>query len=94
MSKKTKLLVCTSKSCKKRGAADVVEALKDEIESQGLQNRICVKKSDCLDMCGKGPAIKVKKEKTSFGGVSPEDCLDIIDSLIHECSSEKLRVKR
>jgi NADH:ubiquinone oxidoreductase subunit E len=95
MSKKTKLLICTNKSCKKRGAKDVLEALEDEIESRGLEDRICVKGTDCLGMCGKGPAVKVKKEKVAFGRVSPEDCLDIIDALIHERSVERFnKIKR
>ena len=94
MSKKTKILICTNKSCKKQGANAVFEALEDEIESRGLDESICVKKSDCLDMCGKGPAVKVKKEKIAFGKVSPEDCLDIIDALIHERPVGRLHVKR
>jgi sirohydrochlorin cobaltochelatase len=94
MSKKTKILICTNKSCHKRGAKDVFETMEDEIESRGLENKICVKKSDCLGMCGKGPAVKVKKEKIAFGKVSAEDCLEIIDALIKDKPLKRLKIKR
>lgn len=94
MAKKTKILICVNKSCKKRGAKEIFETLEDEIESRGLEQKICVKKTDCLSMCGKGPAIKLKKEKVAYGRVSPEDCLDIIDALIHNRPADHYKVKR
>ena len=94
MSKRTKLLICTNKSCKKRGSREVLHALEDEIEARGLEDKICVKSSECLGLCDKGPAVKVKKEKVAFSRVSPEDCLEIIDALIHERPLDRTKVKR
>lgn len=91
----TKLLVCTKgKTCCKLGGKDVYRALKNEIENLGLESTIKIKKTDCLGYCGRGPAVKVKHGKLTYGRVSPKDCRDIVRSLIECKSIERLKIKK
>lgn len=91
----TKLLVCAKgKTCCKLGGKDVYRALKNEIESLGLDAEIKVKKVDCLGECSRGPAVKLKHGKLTYGRVSPKDCRDILRSLMDGKSIERLKVKK
>jgi len=93
---KTKLLICTKgKSCKKRGAKEVFCALEEQIECMGLEDKVRLKKVDCLGMCGNGPAIQIKSQKLSYGRVSPDDCEKIIRRLTkNKKPIDRLVIKR
>lgn len=94
MSKK-KIIVCTKgKTCKKLGSKDVYCSLEKQIEKMGLEKDIILKKSDCLGACGRGPAVKVKPNKWHYGRVSPDDCKEILRSLVKKSPIERLFVKR
>ena len=82
MAIKLKLLVCTKgKHCKKRGAKKVLCALAEQLEIFGLDDKICLKKSDCLGKCGRGPAIQVKPLDKFYGNVEPDTCEDFVKAI-------------
>ncbi|MBY0551242.1 MAG: (2Fe-2S) ferredoxin domain-containing protein [Candidatus Obscuribacterales bacterium] len=81
MSDKIKILVCTESHCKKRGAEDIVCALKEQRACMGLKDDVSIKKSDCLGMCEKGPSVYVKGLKLRYKHVDPGDCKDILRSV-------------
>jgi (2Fe-2S) ferredoxin len=92
---KPKIVVCTKgKTCRKRGAKDVFCALEAQLEELGLEKQICLKKSDCLGRCGRGPTVKVKPDKYFYSGVRPSDCHDIIASLIRKTGMALLKLKK
>ena len=82
MSQKLKLLVCTKgKHCKKRGAEKVLCALAEQLESYGLEDKVCLKKSECLGKCGRGPAIRVKPLDLFYGNIDPTIAEDFVRAL-------------
>jgi NADH-quinone oxidoreductase subunit F/NADP-reducing hydrogenase subunit HndC len=92
---KQKVFVCTKgKTCRKRGAREVFCALEQEIEAQGLEEQIKLKKTECMGHCGKGPTVKIKPDKVWYGSVSPRDCAEIIRSLLAKTPISRLRLKK
>lgn len=82
MPNKVKIIVCTKgKTCKKRGAKKVLNALEDAVDEYGLEDKICLKKSECLGKCGRGPVAKVKDSGDFFGFLEPDNCIDLVKYL-------------
>ena len=82
MPEKLKLLVCTKgKHCKKSGAKKVLCALMEQLEDLGLEDDVCIKKTDCLGQCSKAPAVQVKPQNIYYGRLDPDDCEKIVKSL-------------
>jgi NADH:ubiquinone oxidoreductase subunit E len=65
------ITVCIGSSCFKRGADGVVSELKRLIAENGLENRVVLKGSFCMDRCTEGTTVKV--EDTVFVGVVIRD---------------------
>jgi (2Fe-2S) ferredoxin len=82
MGEKLKLFVCTKgKHCKKQGAKKVYCAMLEQLEEMGLEDDVCLKKSECLGQCSKAPAVQVKPHNYYYGKIGPDDCEKIIKSL-------------
>lgn len=90
MSSKIKVLVCTEgKHCRKQGGKDVFCALAKEVACLGADDKFSIKKSECLGRCEKGPAVKIKGLKLSYGRVRLSDCKDIAKALLKARKSLK-----
>jgi len=77
-----KVLVCTKgRKCPNRGSKDVLSALREAVDELDLSERIKVKQGGCFGMCGKGPVVVVKRDRTCYGYVTGSDCKDIVRSL-------------
>lgn len=64
--------VCTSKSCSRKGGAELLKALR---KVAGENPDIQVKQSDCLGACKKGPTLKMRGDKKVYQvkpGAAPE----------------------
>ncbi len=82
MSTKLKLIVCTEgKTCKKRGAREILHALEEALDDYEAEDRICLKKSECLGKCGRGPVAKVKSMDKYVGNLEIDDCFDLVKAL-------------
>lgn len=73
--------VCIASGCLSSGSDRVLQALKDEVKSRDLEQRVQVKGVGCLGLCAQAPLLAVFPEKTYYQGVSPDDAKDIVDSL-------------
>ena len=64
-------------SCMQRGAADVFNELR---EAQGRHDltRIKVVYAGCMEACTSGPVVAVQPDNVWYGGVTVEDCEQII----------------
>jgi len=67
------ILVCCSSRCKENKSGKVAKALEKEIANAGLEERLRVKKSDCLGRCKNCPVVEFSKGDLSFEGVKPKD---------------------
>jgi (2Fe-2S) ferredoxin len=66
--------------CASTGGVEVKEALKAELKARGLQARIRANSAGCLDACESGPAMVVYPEGVWYGGVTPADVPEIVES--------------
>lgn len=84
------VFVCTNlrdkpkESCGESNSMDLAHALKEEIKSRGLKNRIRINKSGCLDQCSKGPVIVIYPKDKWFYYVKPKDIPEILDEILKE----------
>ncbi|GHU00160.1 NADH dehydrogenase [Alphaproteobacteria bacterium] len=55
-----KLYTCNSTGCNSGGAAEVIEAMTDAINSHGYAAKIRMVSTGCMGLCGKGPLVRVE----------------------------------
>lgn len=65
--------------CLAKGSDAVREALRSELARRGLNHRIRINKSGCLDQCEHGITVVVYPEQVWYGFVRPEDVPDIVE---------------
>ena len=73
------LLVCGGTSCNFSESDVVVCNLRDEIEANGLSDKVQVITTGCFGFCGKGPIVKVMPDNIIYVQVKPEDTQAIIE---------------
>jgi (2Fe-2S) ferredoxin len=94
------LWVCTNEraaghplgSCAMRGSLGLLAALKQEVATRGLRDRLRVCGSTCLDLCWEGPAIAVMPDGTFYGNVTHGDVSEIVDSLEADTRVARLEI--
>jgi (2Fe-2S) ferredoxin len=87
------VFVCTNqrddparKCCAAGGGAEIRARLKELVKARGLQSRIRVSQSGCLNQCARGPNIVVFPERVWYSGVTEADLEGILDNLIASLS--------
>ena len=68
--------------CKDKGGYAVRDRFKKELARVGLLTKVRANKAGCLDQCADGVAVVVYPEQVWYGGVTPDDVPEIIDSHI------------
>lgn len=68
--------------CASKGASAFTSALKQLVKDAGLNKKIRVNKSGCLDQCAFGPVVVVYPEGTWYRGVSADDAKDVFEQHI------------
>ncbi|MCC5637818.1 (2Fe-2S) ferredoxin domain-containing protein [Nostoc sp. CHAB 5844] len=66
--------VCQNRTCKKQGAAKVLEALKNLPVPD-----VTVTASGCLGQCGNGPMVLVLPEMVWYSGVQPNEIPRLVE---------------
>ncbi|NCJ06764.1 (2Fe-2S) ferredoxin domain-containing protein [Synechococcales cyanobacterium C] len=69
----TKVLICQSSSCVKRGSKQVQKALEAALCDRGLADQVMIKKTGCMDACKKGPHVVVMPGKARYQRLHPQD---------------------
>jgi NADH-quinone oxidoreductase subunit F len=67
------VLVCMDPQCQSQGAANVLQALRDELEAQGLSNEVRIMETPHMGGCAKGPELMVYPEEVHYGHVTAQD---------------------
>lgn len=67
--------VCVGSSCHLRGSYKIIELMKENIEKNGLEEKVNLSAAFCLGKCTTGVTIKVDEEVVC--GVSPENFSEI-----------------
>jgi (2Fe-2S) ferredoxin len=68
--------------CAGKGGHEVAAAFKEKLFARGYKRRVRPNKALCLDQCAKGCVVVVYPEQVWYGGVTPADVDEIIDSHI------------
>lgn len=81
-------------SCGAKGSAAIRQALKRELEKRGLKGLVRANSAGCLDACALGPSLVVYPGGVWYGGVTPGDVPEIVQShLLEGRPVERLRVR-
>lgn len=70
--------------CSKKGGMEILRALRDHINKNGLFDRFNITKTKCLGHCEHGPTIAIYPDGKIFRKVSETDVEEIIEKYLSE----------
>jgi NADH-quinone oxidoreductase subunit F len=73
----TEVHVCMT-GCRAYGAAGVLEALNDEVRSQGFSKQVEIRATGCHGFCAKAPVIAIEPMGIQYQEVEPTDAAEIV----------------
>ncbi|MBM7870260.1 NADH-quinone oxidoreductase subunit F [Clostridium pascui] len=77
---KRSISVCAGTGCKSADSYQIVENLKHEIKTAGLENEVQVSLTGCFGFCEQGPIININPDNAFYVHVRPEDAKEIVES--------------
>ena len=86
----TEVHVCMT-GCRAYGAAGVLEALNDEVKSQGLSKQVEIRATGCHGFCAKAPVIAIEPMGVQYEEVEPADAAEIVALTLKKKQPELLR---
>jgi len=75
------IAICHGTACHAFGCVKVGEAFQEELEKQGLEKEIDIRKTGCHGFCEKGTLVVIYPEETCYIRVQPEDASEIVQSI-------------
>ncbi|MBD5139622.1 MAG: NADH-quinone oxidoreductase subunit NuoF [Ruminococcus sp.] len=75
---KYQVLVCGGTGCTSSGSAKIIEKLNEEIEKNGIQDKVEVIKTGCFGLCALGPIMIVYPEGAFYSMVKEEEIPEIV----------------
>jgi len=78
------ITLCTGSACLASGSAGVAEAIEAEIEKQGLQGQVEIRKTGCHGFCERGPIIVKNPEGICYFQIEPGDVPEIFSETVKE----------
>lgn len=79
---KKKIAVCCGTGCQAYGAKDVVAAFNEELDKQGLADKIDIKPTGCHGFCERGTLVLMHPEKQLYQRVKPELVPEIVEKTV------------
>lgn len=73
------VLVCGGTGCTSSGSGEIINALQQEIEKQGLSKEVCVVQTGCHGLCALGPIMIVYPEASFYSMVKVDDIPEIVE---------------
>lgn len=67
--------VCIGSACHIKGSYQVIEMMKERIQSEGMDSKIRLKSSFCLGKCGEGVSVRVDGDIISLTPETTEEWL-------------------
>jgi len=76
------VMICGGTGCQASRSVDVINAVKEQISRQGLENsiRLCV--TGCHGFCEQGPVMIIEPDDTFYCHLSPEDAFEIVSQTL------------
>ena len=82
--KKPCLTLCSGSACQATGSGDVATSIEAELEKQGLNTEVDVRKTGCHGFCERGPIIVNHPEQSCYFQITPEDVPEIVSQTVKE----------
>ncbi len=83
--------ICADTGCRASGSGVVVKALRNEVERQGLQDKVNIRETGCHGFCEQGPLMVIEPGNIFYGKVTPEDVPEIVsETLLNNRVVERL----
>ena len=80
---RARVLICTT-GCRSKGALEVCEALRARLGASGLDKDVAVIGAGCHGQCSLAPAVVIEPWNYLYGGVTPEDVAEIIETTLRQ----------
>ena len=77
---KGKILLCKKSSCWKRGGKAIYAKITEELQEQGLEDSVTVKKTGCMGRCKSAPNLVVLPGKNRYKCFSSDEINSLIDT--------------
>lgn len=77
---KMKVYVCVGSSCHLRGSYDIINLMKENLEKNGLTDKVELSAAFCLGKCTEGVSVKVDDE--IICGVSKDNFDDMFNQYV------------
>lgn len=74
--------VCVGSSCHLKGSYDIINLMKEQIASHGLEDKVNLAAAFCLGKCTEGDGVSIKVEDEIVGGVNPANFNEIFKTYI------------
>jgi NADH-quinone oxidoreductase subunit F len=78
----TTVLICSGTGCQASRSPAVIEAFKNQLQSQRLNEKVLVRTTGCHGFCEQGPIMVLEPEGVLYCRVAPEDCREIVSRTI------------
>jgi NADH:ubiquinone oxidoreductase subunit F (NADH-binding)/(2Fe-2S) ferredoxin/NAD-dependent dihydropyrimidine dehydrogenase PreA subunit len=75
---KLTVTICSGTGCHAYGSESVYEAFKAEIEKNGLQSKVGIRRTGCHGFCERGTVVVIFPEEICYLRVKPEDVPEIV----------------
>jgi len=62
MAQRIEMQICLGSSCFSRGNRDVVAFIREYLKKNHLEDRIVFKGARCMDLCSKGPNLRINEK--------------------------------
>ena len=79
----TRVNICMT-GCRAYGAAEVRDALVDEVRTQGLDDEVEVRSTGCHGFCAKAPVLSIDPLGVQYQEVAPGDAREIVEQTLKE----------
>lgn len=76
------IAVCAGSNCESWGRSGLWEALKHEIQKEGLTGKVQVKRSGCMGVCERGPVMVIYPQGIFYQSVGYKDVPQIVNETI------------
>lgn len=74
--------VCCGTGCLAYGAAKLAQAFRNEIKSQGMEDKVTVKTTGCHGFCERGPLVVIRPENILYQRVKIDDAAEIVEETV------------
>lgn len=78
MAENQRILVCAGTGCASSGAHKLIDALKLELNKQGLEETVDLVGTGCQGFCEKGPTVVIEPQQVLYCSVTADDVAEIV----------------